>query len=43
MEQLLAKNGCDKEKKTGADIEKCGNILAFYRNERALKKIVTST
>ncbi len=43
LQKLLEKNGCEKEKKTGADIEKCGNILAFYRSERALKKIEIST
>lgn len=39
LEKLLEKNGCKKEKRSGEDIEKCGNILAFYRNERALKKL----
>jgi murein DD-endopeptidase MepM/ murein hydrolase activator NlpD len=43
IENLLTKNGCSKEKKTGEDIEKCGNILSFYRNEKALKKIEVST
>lgn len=43
LENLLDKNGCNAEKKTGEDIEKCGNILAFYRNERALKRISISS
>jgi septal ring factor EnvC (AmiA/AmiB activator) len=43
LQKLLEQNGCQKEKKTGADIERCGDILAFYRNERALKKLEVST
>ena len=39
IESLLEKNGCNTGKKTGKDIEKCSNILSFYRNERALKEI----
>ena len=43
LDSLFDKNGCKKDKKTGQEIEKCGNILAFYRNERALKKIEIAT
>ncbi len=43
IETLLEKNGCNKGKKTGKDIEKCSNILSFYRNERALKEIDVAT
>ena len=43
LESLLERNGCKKEKKTGKDIEKCGDILSYYRNERALKTIEIST
>lgn len=43
IESLLEKNGCNKWKKTGKDIEKCSSILSFYRNERALKEIEIST
>lgn len=43
IDKLLEKNDCKKEKKTGMEVEKCGNILSFYRNERALKKIEIAT
>jgi murein DD-endopeptidase MepM/ murein hydrolase activator NlpD len=43
LENLLTKNGCQKEKKSIQDMEKCANILSFYRNERALKTIDIST
>jgi murein DD-endopeptidase MepM/ murein hydrolase activator NlpD len=43
LEKLLEKNGCTKKEKTGQDIEKCANILTFYRNEKALKKVSFST
>lgn len=39
LETILEKNGCMVAKKTPADVAKCGMMQAFYRNERALKKI----
>lgn len=43
LDQLLEKNGCDTKRKTGKDIEKCENILSFYKNERALAQIQINT
>jgi murein DD-endopeptidase MepM/ murein hydrolase activator NlpD len=43
LEKLLEENGCQKPKKTGKEIETCANILSFYRNEKALKKISIAT
>ena len=43
LDKLLEKNDCKKDKKSGMEVEKCGNILSFYRNERALKKIEISS
>jgi len=39
LETILEKNGCMVAKKTPTDVQKCGMMQAFYRNERALKKI----
>lgn len=39
LEKLLEQNGCQKKEKTGHDIERCANILSFYRNEKALKSV----
>ena len=43
LEKLLDQNGCSVKEKTGRDIEKCGNILSFYRNEKALKNVKISS
>jgi hypothetical protein len=43
LETLLDKNGCNKKDRTQKDIENCGNILTFYRNEKALRKVEVAT
>ncbi|GAB0174794.1 MAG: hypothetical protein HHAS10_06730 [Candidatus Altimarinota bacterium] len=43
LENILEKNGCQKQKKTGKEIEKCAHILSFYRNEKALKNVKVSS
>lgn len=43
LEKLLEQNGCQKKEKTGRDIEKCANILSFYRNEKALNSVKISS
>ncbi len=37
LDVLLEKNGCNVVKKTAHDVQKCSIMLAYYRNERALK------
>jgi murein DD-endopeptidase MepM/ murein hydrolase activator NlpD len=43
LESLLDKNGCNNKNRTPKDIENCANILTFYRNERALRKVEVLT
>ena len=43
LDTLMEKNGCKSDKKSGALTQKCAGILAFYRNERALRKLTVST
>jgi murein DD-endopeptidase MepM/ murein hydrolase activator NlpD len=43
LESLLDKNGCNKKDRSPKDAENCGNILTFYRNERALRKVEVLT
>lgn len=43
LENILEQNGCQKQKKTWKEIEKCAHILSFYRNEKALKSVKVSS
>ncbi len=45
LDTILEKNGCTVVKKSPRDVEKCSRMLAYYRNERTLKKmeILTGT
>ncbi len=45
LDVLLEKNGCNVVKKTAHDVQKCSIMLAYYRNERALKwvQVLTGT
>ena len=43
LEKILEQNGCQKKEKTGKEVVRCGNILSFYRNEKALKNVKVSS
>ncbi len=43
LDTILEKNGCNVVKKNTHDVEKCSRMLAYYRNERALKKMEVLT